>query len=190
MTFNVVQYFTLSRPYAQALFIEAKESRQLNFWLKTLHVLSILIEHRSIIAIVRNPSIPNEKVKNILLKLLSEIKLEADSLLEEKLGNFLRLLINKRKLILLPSITLLYKNLLNSSRKILEATVVSAILLNNNQKNNIKKKLEKRFNTRIKLKTAIDESLVGGGVIYVGDWVMDGSIKGKIARLSENLKEA
>ncbi|KLB15691.1 F0F1 ATP synthase subunit delta, partial [Xanthomonas hortorum] len=47
--------------------------------------------------------------------------------------------------------------------------------------------LKKRFGREVDITTAVDASLIGGAVIDTGDVVIDGSLKGKLARLQSSL---
>ncbi|NRA60529.1 MAG: ATP synthase F1 subunit delta, partial [Psychrobium sp.] len=48
--------------------------------------------------------------------------------------------------------------------------------------------LEKRLARKVKLNVSIDKSLVAGVIIRVGDLLIDGSVRGKLARLSNQLQ--
>lgn len=184
----MVSHLKLARPYAKALFMEAKENDQLTSWLVILNVLAKIIENRSIGSVIDNPNVSDEEIKDVFLKLLHEIEPKTIHIVKEKLRNFLQLLIDGKRLVALPDIALFYSKILNDYKGITEAEVISAFLLSNNQRKQIKKKLEKRFNAKVKLKITTDKSLVGGAIVRVDNWVIDGSIKGKLARLMENLK--
>ena len=51
----------------------------------------------------------------------------------------------------------------------------------------IKAALKKRFGREVAVQTAVDAGLIGGAVIDAGDVVIDGSLKGKLARLQTAL---
>ena len=184
----MVLYLTPARPYATALFSEAKETNQLTSWLGILRSLSKIIKNKSIVPTINSPNISDEKIKSVLLELLREIEPETNNIPKNKLENFLQLLMNEKRLTALPDIVLFYYKLLNDDQGVTEAKVISAFPLSNNQREQIKKKLERRFSVEIKLKVKIDKSLIGGAIIYAGSWVLDGSIKSKLTRLARNLK--
>lgn len=184
----MVLCLTLARPYAKALFSEAKETGQLTSWLVILNSLSKIIKNKSIALTINNPNILDKTIKSALLELLREIEPKANNISQNKLENFLQLLMNEKRLTALPDITSFYHKLLNGDQGITEVKVISAFSLSNNQKEQIKKKLERRFGATVKLKVLTDKSLVGGAIIYAGNWVLDDSIKSKLTRLAKNLK--
>lgn len=185
----MVLYLTSARPYAKALFSEAKETNQLTSWLGVLRSLSKIIKNKSIVPTINSPNISDEKIKSVLLELLREIEPETNNIPKNKLENFLQLLMNEKRLTALPDITSFYHKLLNGDQGITEVKVISAFSLSNNQKEQIKKKLERRFGATVKLKVLTDKSLVGGAIIYAGNWVLDDSIKSKLTRLAKKFKE-
>ena len=181
-------HLTSARPYAEALFSKAKETDQLTSWLVILNSLAKIIKNKSIVSISNNPNISDEETKSVLLELLCETEPETSNILKKKLENFLQLLMHEKRLIALPNIALFYHKLLNDDQGVTEAEVISAFPLSDNQQEHIKTKLERRFSIEVKLKVTIDESLLGGAIICLGDWILDGSIKGKLTRLAEHLK--
>ncbi|QTS84227.1 F0F1 ATP synthase subunit delta [Coxiella endosymbiont of Amblyomma nuttalli] len=178
---------TVARPYARAIFTDAKKNHRLKMWSAVFNVLSKLVKNKQIAQLIINPRISNQEFKELLLYLIQTIQVETSSLKEE-IDHFLQLLINEKRLMALPDIAFLYHRLLNNYRGIVEAEVICAFPLNAEYRGKIKNNLEKRFNSKVKLKVTIDKSLLGGAIIRSGNWVMDGSIKGKLTRLAESLR--
>ncbi len=51
----------------------------------------------------------------------------------------------------------------------------------------MKDALARRFECEIELENEIDERVIGGAVVYAGDQVIDGSLRGRIQKLSSSL---
>ena len=66
-----------------------------------------------------------------------------------------------------------------------EVEITSAYELTNEQQTKLAQALQKRLNREIKIKTQVDKSLIGGVLIHAGDTVIDGSVRGKLAKLAE-----
>ena len=66
--------------------------------------------------------------------------------------------------------------------------VTSAFALSDEQQDKLAKVLSARLGREVRLHAAEDATLIGGVVIRAGDLVIDGSIRGKIAKLAEALK--
>jgi len=69
----------------------------------------------------------------------------------------------------------------------IEAHVVSAFELKDDQAARIAEALAKRLNRKIKITSSIDKELIGGAIIKAGDLVIDGSVKGRLGKLSQSL---
>ena len=65
--------------------------------------------------------------------------------------------------------------------------VTSASALPEAEVEQIRAALKRRFGREVQVETAVDERLIGGAVIAAGDVVIDGSLKGKLARLQTAL---
>jgi F-type H+-transporting ATPase subunit delta len=89
---------------------------------------------------------------------------------------------------ILSTVSLLFAEYRNEWAKEVEADVVSATELSSEQQQQISVSLEKRLARKVKLNCSIDASLIGGVIIKSGDLVIDGSVSGKLSRLSEKLQ--
>ncbi|MFW3316363.1 ATP synthase F1 subunit delta, partial [Escherichia coli] len=77
-------------------------------------------------------------------------------------------------------------------RAVLESTVdvevTSAIELTKQQLANISAAMEKRLSRKVKLNCKIDKSVIAGMIIRAGDLVIDGSVRGRLERLTDVLQ--
>ena len=97
------------------------------------------------------------------------------------------LLLEEKRLSSVNDINKLYHNLLAEYKKVIEVTVYSAMPLNEAQQATFYKSLEKRFASKVSIEFQEDPLLIGGALVRSGSWVLDGSIRGKVARLDEIL---
>jgi F-type H+-transporting ATPase subunit delta len=65
--------------------------------------------------------------------------------------------------------------------------VVSAVPLDEDQAGRLKEALSRRMECEIELENEIDKDVIGGAVVYAGDQVIDGSLRGKLEKLSASL---
>jgi F-type H+-transporting ATPase subunit delta len=64
-----------------------------------------------------------------------------------------------------------------------DVTVTSAMPLTAEQSDKLVAALAKRLGRTVRLHATIDPALVGGAVVRAGDFVVDGSLRGRIERL-------
>jgi F-type H+-transporting ATPase subunit delta len=81
----------------------------------------------------------------------------------------------------------LYQELREEAENRLSVKVVSAIPLDEDQVSRMQQALARRFDCEIELENEIDAEIIGGAVVYAGDQVIDGSLRGRLQRLSNSL---
>ena len=97
------------------------------------------------------------------------------------------MLADNRRLSLLPDIAAQYEALRAEAEKVVNVTVTSAVPMGAGEVESLTAALKRRFGGEISLTQAVDAALIGGAVIDAGDVVIDGSLRGKLARLSAAL---
>ena len=98
-----------------------------------------------------------------------------------------RLLSENGRLSSMPAISDLYDEYRAKDEGTLEAHVTSAIELDDNYRQKLSEALARKFDKKINIVNTVDESLIAGAIIRAGDVVIDGSVKGKLAQLGNNL---
>jgi len=107
--------------------------------------------------------------------------------LSEHVRNFLLLLIDKRRETALPSIVKEYQILANEGRNITEAEVTTAMPLAPFEQQALADKLSGLTGKKVILKTSIDERIIGGVIVKIGDKLIDGSITRQLKTLEAAL---
>src|SRR5690606_35204113 len=175
----VSQALTLARPYARAAFGIARDEGNFAAWSDALGFAARVAADPRVAGILGNPKLSDDEAVALL----------APQGAGESMTRFLALLADNRRLPLLPEIAGMYEQLRNEAEHVVKATVTSAAALPEAELEAIRAALRKRFGSEVELQTAIDESLIGGAVIDAGDVVIDGSLKGKLARLESALAQ-
>ncbi len=99
----------------------------------------------------------------------------------------LQLLADRRRLNILEEISHEFKKLLMKRLNILEGTLVSSIKLGEKEVANIKARISEHMGSKLDLTVEVDETLLAGMMLRVGDQVIDGSLKGKLQKLEQSL---
>jgi len=109
--------------------------------------------------------------------------------ISEEMMNFLKIILDKRRASEIFEIKNEFKHAVHRHNNILEATVISTVVLTEEQTEKIVKNMSAVTGSEILITNKVDETLIGGVVIYVGDKVIDGSVKKKLNDLKEELAQ-
>jgi F-type H+-transporting ATPase subunit delta len=107
--------------------------------------------------------------------------------LSRSVGNFLLYLIDQRRLVDFDAIQAEYERLADEAAGKLQADVVSASPLREDQRERLRRALAARAGRDVDLALRIDADLIGGAIVRVGGLVFDGSLRTQLAELRDNL---
>lgn len=175
----MIELSAIARPYAKAAFEFANEKDLLNNWNLYLETLTNFVSEKKIKDLLINPAVSKKE------------QLELFSCFDSPLGGkeFLDLLIQERRLKVLPKISELFYALKLEVEKVLEVDLLVSENINDSEVSKIKLVLENKFKKTIKLKIEQDPSILGGAIVRTDDMVIDGSVKGKLAKLASSILE-
>lgn len=176
---------TVARPYALAAFDVAKAHEVNANWSDVLQVLAQMLQDTALQQFLHNPVVALAKRVDMLLDLLGDAKVAVDK--TDLFRNFLTELAEHNKLLLLAEIAKLFKEAQAASAGKVQVQVVSATAVSSLQQEKIMQVLQQRLGQTPECEYVIDESIVGGMIIRTPDWVMDGSVVGKLNKLKESL---
>jgi F-type H+-transporting ATPase subunit delta len=111
----------------------------------------------------------------------------AGAKLNPAMQNFVGVLAENRRLLLLPEIAAHYEELRSDVENTVDVEVISAVELNSAQSDKLKEALSKRLKRTVRMQNTVDPALLGGAVVRAGDMVIDGSLKGRLQRLATEL---
>ncbi|MFH2054354.1 MAG: ATP synthase F1 subunit delta [bacterium] len=107
----------------------------------------------------------------------------------ESLFHMLELLVTKRRTSFLVEIAEEYEQLFLASKGVVKTTLVTAIALSPEELDNVRAKLAGLTGKTIEIVTEVDESIIGGAIAYVGDKIIDRSIRYGLQQLRDRLLE-
>lgn len=181
----MANYTTIARPYAKAIFQQAVADDRLEQWSLVLRGLALITKEAQLVQLYGDPSVTSDVMVELIYDTLMAAAQDAVTGLSDKLKNFLSLLLEEKRLIAAADISTLYHKFVAEYKKVIEVEVVSAMTLSDEQRKAFHDSLEKRFASKVSIEFQQDESLIGGALVRSGNWVLDGSIRGKVSRLSE-----
>jgi F-type H+-transporting ATPase subunit delta len=171
---------TTARPYAQAAFDVALSAKDLKGWSEAILSLAESVAHPDVQAIISSPRIAKLKVESLMLGLLGSKATPLQI-------NFVRVLVEKRRLRELPEISEIFEALRAEAEKSAQVVVESAFELTAKQQDTISVTMKKRLGRDIKLVCSINKDLLGGVVIRTGDSVIDGSVRTRLGEMATAL---
>jgi F-type H+-transporting ATPase subunit delta len=184
----VVELATTSRPYARAAFAAAGSASQLAQWSTFLARVAAAVQDPQLEPLIGNPRVPASQLVDFLLELATPGKAGAPETAHER--NFLQLLADNRRLKLLPEIGAQFEVLRAEAERIADVEVVSAQQLSAEQSKTLQAALERRLGLSVRLHPQVDQSLIGGAIVRYRDFVVDGSLRGRIERLGAAMSGA
>ncbi len=168
---------TLARPYARAAFEYARSADALQEWSELMGRLSAIVSDSQMADLLENPDLDYDAKCEAVLDVCGDD-------VSEDGRNFVRLLAENRRLLLVPEIAEVYEVLRAEAERTVEAQVISARKLTKEQENQIAQALAKRLDRNVTIQNTIDKDLLGGAIIRAGDLVIDGSARGKLRKLA------
>lgn len=171
---------TIARPYAQAAFKLAQQKQALPAWTEMLGLAAVVATDAGMRKLLDNPRVTPEQLAELFVDICGD-RLNDDG------RNMMRLLAERRRLVLLPEIFGLYEQFKNEAEGAIKAQLITAFPATDAQKQTIAAALKQRFGRDVQLEYVTDPTLMGGAVVRAGDLVIDGSVRGKLTRLGTAL---
>ena len=178
---------TVARPYAQAVFELANDSGDLGPWSESLAIAGQLLADRPLVEYLGNPGFNDVQRLEFLNGLFKKAGARLLAGGDDKGTNFVKLLLENRRVAVLPEISEHFEALKAKIENSVDAVVTSATKLSKKQIGEIAAALKERLGCDVKVETEIDENLIGGAVIRAGDVVIDGSLRARLEGLATAL---
>lgn len=168
---------TIARPYAEATYQLALSSNTLTEWSEVLGRMADVAANPDMRECIGNPRFPASALAQMFLEAVG-----GDLTADQK--SFAQLLVENRRLPVVPEICELYLELKNAHDGVKDALITSAFPLDGASLKQLVGDLEQRFKCKIQATVTVDPELIGGARIAVGDQVIDASVRGKLAAMS------
>ena len=173
---------TIARPYAEALFAATQAAGNgLQETADDVRYLAELVELEDVRQTVSDPRLDSAQRAELIRGLTK------GKTVSEQLNNFIDLLLENDRLLLLPEVSDQYQALKDEAEGVAQAEIVSAYALTDAQVSELVQMLEPKFNKKLKPHVTVDETLIGGVRVVVGDYVLDTSVQAQLNRMREAL---
>ena len=171
---------TIARPYAKAAFEYARGANAFAQWSQGLQIASEIVADPIVAALAKSPQCSAAD----LASLVADV---AGAKLSGGMQNFVGVLAENHRLLLLPEIAAQYEELRSEVENTVDVDVISAIALSGEQQDKLAQALSTRLKRKVRMHASVDPALMGGAVVRAGDLVIDGSLQGRLQRLATDL---
>lgn len=167
--------------YAESLFDLAKEENKVTQYLDDIKLVGeVLDSDPQIVQFFNHVLIENDKK----IQLLDQ---SFKGNVDQYVLNFLKLLVQSRRIRYIDDIVKSYINLSNQYLGIEEGMIYTPYELTDQQIQDIEKAISQKENKKVTLKVSIDPSLLGGIKVQIANRIYDGTIKNKVKMLKKEL---
>ncbi len=174
------QASTAARRYAEAAFELATRDDALDAYAEGLDLATRTVGEKTALDVLRNPAQPLKQRTQIVDGLLG-------NRVPEPVLKLVGLLMERGKIDRIGDVAREFRRLLNRRNGVVEAFAVSAAPLTADETEALQRKVAQMTGSTVDLRVEIDESLIGGLTVRVGDTLYDASVRGRLERLRERL---
>jgi F-type H+-transporting ATPase subunit delta len=171
---------TIARPYAEAAFRLAVEGNALQHWSDMLGLIEAVVRDEQIASRIGDPNVDEQALESLILGTLGD-RLDGSG------RNFVQVLVQNGRLELIPQIRALYDELKREHEGVLEAKIISALPVGDDQVRPLLAALEKKYGRKVSAQVEVDPELIGGARIVVGDKVIDATVRGRLEAMAAAL---
>ena len=171
---------TASRRYAEAAFQIGRADRNLDAWERDLARIGELLANDELRRIVEHPVVPFAEKQRLLVKLVGS------DTVREAVELVLLMVRRGRPRALQPMIRH-FGELLRRERGIVLAEVRTALALDDEQRGSVEQRLAELTGEKVDMNEVVDEALIGGIAVRIGDRLYDASVRSRLERLRARL---
>jgi F-type H+-transporting ATPase subunit delta len=173
----------IARVYAEALFEVAKDKGKLDQIREELDEFAdTLAENRDMQVFFFSPYFSSTEKREGIERAVSGA--------DEEFVNFLELLAEKHRMPVIFRIRKQFDEMWKRENRKLDVTVTSAVKLDPKVVKEIGAEIEKQTDQGVELTSKVDDSIVGGLVLQVGNMVLDASIRHRLEKLRKTVASA
>lgn len=177
----MAEEITIARPYAEAVFQIAEAGGALDRWSETLAFTAAVAVDPQMSGIIGNPQLTSIEQERLFFSV-------CEGRLDEQSKNLMHLLLENRRLLLLPVIAALFEGFKTAHGGTLEAQIASAFPLSEVELKDIVERLVTKYKRQVQASVTVDPELIGGVRIAIGDVVFDASVRAQLQKMAFALK--
>lgn len=169
--------------YAEALFQVGEETNSTtNLYEEVNAVVEALKSNKDFYGVLKSPLVTKGDKKDLVEKVFG-------SQISANLNNFLKIIIDKDRVSAIEAVEKSYKELLNEKNNIIEGTAITAVAMSQEEMKQLEAKLSSKYNKNVTLENKVDESILGGVLVRLGNEEVDGTVKTRLTKMKDQLSQ-
>ncbi len=174
----------IAQRYAQALFELSNEANKTDEYISSLSLfMKFYNSDNNLKNYIKNPTNTHENQKEVFEKILNAMNMN------KIIKNFFFILIAKKRIFFVGEIIEEFIRMVSSKKGEISANLITSKKVDDKTISEIENQISESIKGTIKLKSKVDESLIGGIVLQIGSLMIDTSIKNKLANYKKVLME-
>ena len=170
---------TAARRYAEAAFDLGRSDGTLDAWDRDLARLRDALAQEDLRALMEHPAVPFGDKERVLRRAVGDVSAEAISLV--------LLMVRRGRPRAIARMTEHFATLVRRERGVALAEIRTALPLDDAQRDDVMKRLTELTGDKIQIHEVVDESLIGGITVRIGDRLYDASVRSRLERLRARL---
>ena len=172
---------TIARSYAETLLVLAGKAGELRGWGQMLLDVAKAMETNPALRLfLESPRVPAQTKMDVLGRAFQDR-------MPRLMVRFLQALVKNRRQMLIPEIAREYLDLVDSAEGRLHARVTVAMEQSETETSAIAQQLSRLFAKDVIPHITVDPAIMGGVIVHVGDTVLDGSVRKRLATLKRRM---
>ncbi len=174
----MAETITIARPYAKAVFENARQNSSIPEWSETLATLAAVSDNDEAETLLQHPGVTAAEKASLVVEL-------SGGKLSESAQNFVHTLAENKRLTLLKDIQSLFEHYRSQLESTVDVSVETAFEIDEGLQQKLAGALQQKLDRKVTLQTTLNKALIGGVIVRAGDTVIDASVRGKLAKLVE-----
>ncbi len=170
---------TAARRYAEAALEIGRAEGTLDRWERDLQRLSAVLADDRLRTLAEHPAVPFAEKERVLRRVAGDVSPEA--------LNLVLLMIRRGRPRAIPRMVEHFADLLRRERGVSLAEVRTALPLDDSQREAVTNRLHELTGDKIEINEVVDDSLIGGITVRIGDRLYDASVRNRLERLRARL---
>jgi F-type H+-transporting ATPase subunit delta len=176
----MAELITVARPYAEAAFRAALESKDLAGVSDQLHLAAAVASDAQMSALLSNPKVTAVQKRELFFSVTA-------GKLGDVVKNLVGMLVDNHRTVLLPLVSEHFEALKNEQESVLHARILSAFPMSDAEKSDLVQSLAKKYGKKVEAEVVVDSSLIGGVNIEIGDEVIHASVRDTLNKMAVSL---